>query len=57
MSDVKSVSKHNDATAGGGSIAQHGGLIAQQNLAIHVIRNTSLIISTKLLSTKTTGGP
>ena len=36
MSGVKSVSSHEEASGGGGSFARQGGLIARQNLAIHV---------------------
>ena len=32
MSGVKSVSRHEEASGGGGSFAQQGGLIARQNL-------------------------
>ena len=48
MSDVKSVFKHKEASAGGGSFAPQGGLIEQQNLAICVSRTTCLAISTNL---------
>ena len=57
MSGVKSVSRNEDAFAGGGSFlpqggsfAPQGGLIARQNLAIRVIRTTCLTISTNLSS-------
>ena len=40
MSGVKSVSRHEEASAGGGSFAQQGGLIARQNLAICVSKTT-----------------
>ena len=49
MSGVKSVSRHEEASAGGGSFAQHGGLIAQQNLAIRVSRTTCPEISRVVL--------
>ena len=49
MSGVKSVSRHEEASAGGGSFAQHGGLIAQQNLAILVSRTTCPEISRVVL--------
>ena len=62
MSGVKSVSKHEEASAGGGSFAPQGGsfapqggLIARQNLAIRVWRTTCLTISKDLSSLKTTG--
>ena len=65
MSGVKSVSRHEEALAGGGSFAPQGGLIAQQNLAICVSRTTlQLQLHLNLVpicqhwgSTKTTGGP
>ena len=57
MSGVKSVSRHEEASAGGGSFAPQGGsfapqggLIARQNLAIRVSRTTCLAISTNLPS-------
>ena len=40
MSGVKSISRHEKASGGGGSFAQQGGLIAQHNLAIRVSRTT-----------------
>ena len=53
MSGGKSVSRHKEASAGGGSFAPQGGsfapqggLIARQNLAIRVSRTTCLAIST-----------
>ena len=46
MSGVKSVSRHKEASAGGGSFAPQGGLIARQNFAIRVSRTTCLAIST-----------
>ena len=46
MSGVKSVSRHKEASAGGGSFAPQGGLITQQNLSISVSRTTFLAIST-----------
>ena len=59
MSGVKSVSRHEEASAGGGSFARQG-LIARQNLAICVSRTTCHAISTNLSSgwfCQTTGGP
>ena len=50
MSSMKSVSRHEEAWAGGGSFAPQGGLIARQNLAIRVSRTTCLAISTNLSS-------
>ena len=64
MSGLKSVSRHVEASANGGSFppqggsfalqggsfAPQGGQIAQQNLAIHVSRTTCLTISTNLPS-------
>ena len=50
MSGVKSVSRHKEASAGGGSFAPQGGLIARQNLAICVSRTTFLAISPNLPS-------
>ena len=57
MSGVKSVSRHKEASAGGGSFAPQGGsfapqggLIARQNLAIRVSRTTCLTIRTNLSS-------
>ena len=38
MSGVKSVFRHEEASAGGGSFAPQGGLIARQSLAICVSR-------------------
>ena len=38
MSDVKSVSRHEEGSGGGGSFAEQFGLIAQQNIAIRVCR-------------------
>ena len=40
MSGAKSVSRHEEASASGGSFAPQGGLIAQQNLAIRVGKTT-----------------
>ena len=48
MSGVKSVSRHEDASAGGGSFAPQGGLTGRQNFAICVCRTTCLAISTNL---------
>ena len=50
MSGVKSVSGHKEASAGGGSFAPQGGLIARQNFDIRVSRTTCLTISTNLSS-------
>ena len=50
MSGVKFVSRHEEASAGNGSFAQQGGLIARQNLAICVSRTNSHAISTNLSS-------
>ena len=50
MSGVKSVSRHEEVSAGGGSFAPQGGPIAWQNLAIRVSRATCLAISTNLSS-------
>ena len=50
MCGVKSVSRHKEASAGGGSFAPQGGLIARQNLAIRVSRTSCLAISTNLPS-------
>ena len=50
ISGVKSVSRHQEASAGGGSIAPQGGLIAQQILAICVSRTTCLAIGTNFPS-------
>ena len=49
MSGVKSVSKHEEGSAGGGSFVPQGGLIAQQNLAICVSRATCLTMCTNFL--------
>ena len=60
MSGVKTLSRQEEASGGGGSFAQKCGLIAQQNLAICVSKTTCCAISTNLLSggfTETTGGP
>ena len=43
MCGVTSVSRH-EASAGGGSFARQGGLIAQQNLAICVSREICTIL-------------
>ena len=55
MSGVKSVSRHEEASAGGGSFkpqggsfVPQGGLIARHNLAIRVSRTTCLATSTNL---------
>ena len=52
MSGMKSVSRHKQASAGGGSFAQEGGLISKHSLAIHVCRTTCRCraMSTNLLS-------
>ena len=50
MSGWKSVSRHKEASEGGGSFAPQGGLIAQHNLAICINRTTCLAISTNLSS-------
>ena len=50
MSGVKYVSKQEGASAGGGSFAPQGGLIARQNLAIHITRTMCHAISTNLLA-------
>ena len=50
MSGGKSVSRNKEASAGGGSFAPQGGLIARQNLAIRVSRTTCHAISTNLQS-------
>ena len=47
---VKSVSKHEEASAGGGSFSRPGGLNAQQNLAICISRNTCHAIVTNFSS-------
>ena len=61
MSGVKSVSKHEEALAGGGSFVPQGGKIALQNFTICVCRTTCLTMCTNFFyqggSTKTTGGP
>ena len=46
MSDVKSLPRNEEASAGGNSFARQGGVIAQQSLAIHVSRITGCAIST-----------
>ena len=48
MSGGKSVSRNKEDSAGGGSFAPQGGLIAQQNLAICVSRTTCCAIRTNL---------
>ena len=50
MTGLKSVSRHEEASAGGGSFAQQGGIIAQQNLVIGVSRTTCCSISTNEVS-------
>ena len=50
MSGLKSVSRHEEASAGGGYFAPQCGLIAKQNLAICVSRTTCLAIITNLPS-------
>ena len=40
---MKSVSRHEEASAGGGSFAPQGGLIAQYNIAICVTKTTCLV--------------
>ena len=57
MSGTKSVSRHKEASVGGGSFAPQGGsfvpqggLIAQQNLAVRVSRTTCRAVSTNLSS-------
>ena len=57
MGGVKSASRHEEASAGGGSFAPQGGsfapqggLIVRQNLAIHVSRTTCLTVSINLSS-------
>ena len=66
MSGVKSVSRHKEASAGGGSFAPEGGsfapqcgLIARQNLAVLVEPPVSQLVPFchQGGSTKTTGGP
>ena len=46
MSGVKSVSRYEEASGGGGSFAQQSGIIARQNLAIRVSKTTCRAIST-----------
>ena len=50
MSGVKSVSRHKEASVGGGSFARQGGLIARQNLAICVSKIICLVIGNNLSS-------
>ena len=50
LSGVKSVSRHEEASDGGDSFAQQGGIIAQQNLPIFVSRTMSSTIITNLPS-------
>ena len=48
MHNVKSLTIHEEASADGGSFAQQGGLITQQNFAICVRRTTYHSSSTNL---------
>ena len=59
MFGVKSVSRHKEASACGGSFARQGGIIALYNLAICVSRTTCSAISTNLPSgwQQAGGGP
>ena len=50
MYGVKSVSRHEETSVGGGTFVPQGGLIARHNLAIRVRRTTCLAISTNLPS-------
>ena len=50
MYGVKSVSRHEEASAGGGSFVPQSGWIAQQNLAIRVSRTTCFAIITNFPS-------
>ena len=50
MPGVKCVSRHEEASSGGGSFAPQGSLTARQNLAVCVSRTTCLAISTNLSS-------
>ena len=50
MSGVKSVSRHEEASGGGGSFAQQGGIIALQNLPICINITTGRAFSTNLPS-------
>ena len=52
MSGVNSVSRYEEASAGGGSFAPQGGIISWQNLAIHVSRTTCHQVG----ATNTAGG-
>ena len=63
MSGVKSVSRHEEASAGGGSFVSQGGIIAtKQNLAIAFLLAEPPVLQLVPIcqqggSTKTTGGP
>ena len=60
MSGIKSVSRHEEASEGGGFFVQQGGPIAHENLAIVVVEAPVMQlvqICHKVGSTKTTGGP
>ena len=48
MSGVKYVSKHEEASGGGGSFQQQGSLIAKQNLANRPSKTTSCAICINL---------
>ena len=50
MSGVNSVSRYEEASAGGGSFAPQGGLISWQNLVIHVSRTSWRAITNNLSS-------
>ena len=50
MSGVKSLSRYEEASAGGGSFAPQGGPIERQNLAVHVSSTTCLAMRTNLSS-------
>ena len=60
MYGVKSVSRHEETSVGGGSFVPQGGLIARQNLAIRVIVEPTVsqlvLICHQGGSTNTTGG-
>ena len=53
MSGVKSVLRHKEASAGGGSFVPQGGLIAQHSLALGFRRTTYLAISTRVVLPRT----
>ena len=53
MSDVKSVSRHEEASAVGGSFGRQGGLIERQSVPIRVRKTTCCAISTNLASINT----